>query len=631
MVSTACRHAAAFVGHRPRARTAKLQPVTLKLPPPMAVIAYSNTVLTSLMAVFLRVVERCLVQLTDVVRSATLLPFAGALLAGCSFLYDLGTNQCRVTSDCKALGAGFAGLVCEEGLCVEKSKPTPTPDNSSDGGTGGTTGPEPECTSHRQCIEENFNTPHLCREGSCVALETPECPVVLQPENLLVPEPIVIGAYSAINATDTMSSPITRSYNLVLNEFTRRVGGLPGGPNDSRRKLVAVVCEGASLKDAPLENSLSHLIDDVGVPAIVASLFPEDLREAFDARAKQDNIFFISPLNADSSLTSSNDGLLWFMLGAYSDLAPTFVPLVKRAEAHQRKALAEEEPTRVALVQGSLTPAQDVGQVLLSDPNHSLVFNGKTYLDNDASNKLTVELTSQFEDGEAEANAAISKLRAFRPHVIVVTAGSEFVRKVMPVLESTWDEADDGQAPPFYVLGPLLAFDDGFTLNAYSDVFDRVAGVNFATAEDRTLFNMYKENYQAAHLGDPFYEAENFYDAFYYMIYAIAAAGNPLELNGENIAAGMARLVAPVTSDRKPMPVGPNTISDVLAALAIPNSRINLQGTMGPADFNLGTGARVAKGSVWCVTPEPVFRYDVLRLDEETQELEGTFPCNSDF
>jgi hypothetical protein len=509
-------------------------------------------------------------------------------------------------------------------LCVE---PSPDTTDEVDAGDGGAT--NGQCTSHAQCVKDNYEQPHICRDGECISLYSKECPVVLQAENLSVPEPIVLGAYSYIDPLNKEGSPITRTYNLAMQEFEDKVGGLSGGPNNTRRKFVTVVCEGANLADNPLQNSLSHLVDNVRVPAIVASLFPEALREAFDARAKSDNVFFISPLAADSSLTSTdNDGLLWFMLGAYSDLAPQMVALTKRAETFQQAGLTSSELTRVALVQGSLAPAQDIGQVLLSDPTNSLVFNGKPALENDSSEFMQLKLTSDFEDNQAKHAEVIAQLQTFKPHVIVVTGGTEFTSKVMPVLEKDWDETAPDQIAPFYVFGPLLAFEASLQATSNRSVAKRLAGVNFSRAEDPTLYNMLKANYQATYVGEDFYDTENFYDSIYYLNYAIAAAGNPAVLGGDAIAAGMVRLVSP---SGMPMSVGPSQISDVLATLASGNARINLTGAMGPADFNLGTGSRVANGTVWCVDQGGSFQYDVLRLDSESGELHGSFPCFADF
>lgn len=537
-----------------------------------------------------------------------------ALSAGsaCSFIYNLDADQCKADRDCKQLGAKFADFVCEQGVCVE---PEPDDTMEEDAGPVG-------CTSNAQCIEENLDRPHICRNGECIDLYSDECPVVLQAENLKVPEPIIIGAYSSIDPLDKMGSQITLAYDLALAEFTKEVGGLAGGPNNTRRKFVAVVCEGADITRAPIDKSLAHLVDTVHVKGIISSLFTDTLREAFDARGKEDNIFFMSPLGADSSLTSQdNAGLLWFMMGPDSDLAPVFVSLTKRAEAFQRTAadMDSSDKVRVALVQGSLAPARDVAQVLLSDPDNSLVFNGEKTLSNDESDFLFVELTSDFEDDQAEASAVTSALSEFKPHIVVVTAGTEFTSKVLSTLETNWDETD--QVRPFYVTGPLLAFDGNLASN--SSVRQRLAGVNFTADPDQSLFNMFKANFQAAYPEIQFLSTENFYDAAYYLLYAIAASGNPAQLSGDAIADGMLRIVS--KSGAK-MSVGPNSISDVLAALAVSNSRIALRGTMGPADFNLGTGARIAQGSVYCIAPNG-FNYDTLRYDSETGELEGTFPC----
>jgi hypothetical protein len=58
---------------------------------------------------------------------------------------------------------------------------------------------------------------------------------------------------------------------------------------------------------------------------------------------------------------------------------------------------------------------------------------------------------------------------------------------------------------------------------------------------------------------------------------------------------------------------------------------IALSGTDGPPTFDPGTGAKLGPGSIWCVDSSSKQRADVLRYDDASQTLVGTFPCFSGF
>ena len=150
-----------------------------------------------------------------------------------------------------------------------------------------------------------------------------------------------------------------------------------------------------------------------------------------------------------------------------------------------------------------------------------------------------------------------------------------------------------------------------------------IAGVNFAAAEDQTVYEAYQTRFDAAfpsHAGTHGYE--NYYDAAYYLIYSAAAAGKISPLTGADLASGMQRLL----SGRYSFSVGPDDFVPAFVALEEPGSGIVLNGAMGPPNFDPATGARVEPGTVFCVGKSRRLSMDVLRLDAQGQ-LTGTFPC----
>src|ERR1041384_3358689 len=131
------------------------------------------------------------------------LAVAGLLLAsnGCSFLYDLNTNQCNSDADCTQFGDTVCSI--EEHVCVANPDGSGGSGNSSganasgtgnkpNGGSGpngggsaadgGEAGGSSACTSNADCIAAALDQPAICRQkktgNECVVLTSDQCQVL---------------------------------------------------------------------------------------------------------------------------------------------------------------------------------------------------------------------------------------------------------------------------------------------------------------------------------------------------------------------------------------------------------------------------------------------------------------------
>jgi hypothetical protein len=82
--------------------------------------------------------------------------------------------------------------------------------------------------------------------------------------------------------------------------------------------------------------------------------------------------------------------------------------------------------------------------------------------------------------------------------------------------------------------------------------------------------------------------------------------------------------------------VGPEGMPNAMSTLVPASGAIQLNGTLGPPDWNTINGTRRSYGSVWCIDSAGSYRSDVLRYEPNdaapTQAgLSGTFPCMPDF
>jgi hypothetical protein len=258
-----------------------------------------------------------------------------------------------------------------------------------------------------------------------------------------------------------------------------------------------------------------------------------------------------------------------------------------------------------------------------------LSFNGKTVAQNRTDdNYRTVNITSATTDFSTQ----VASIIAMRPNVIISVADSQFVQRMIPAIEAQWPMDDTPR--PFYLLSPNNYNDARLQdqAQAISMLYQRIAGVNAAAAEDTSVYDEYVGRWLGAYPEFPEDTGyENFYDAAYYLLYSAAGAGQNLT-NGLNLRNGMNRLLSGPEYE-----VGPNRMSEAVGLLGGTSTNITLIGALGPPDFNPANGTRYAPSSVWCLDSNRSFRSDVLRYqegpgDDATQaSLIGTFPCIASF
>jgi hypothetical protein len=495
-------------------------------------------------------------------------------------------------------------------------------------GTGGLGATNAVCQTNADCLAQTGEpNPSACVDGHCVLLFTPECPTVYpQTERLWLenlrhsdPDPVIFGVFSSV-PSDLLGID-GRNYDLVLTEVSHAVGGLPAA-GGKRRPVLAVACHYLYKTPDGLDRAIDHLIGELHVPAILAGLEARDLEYAFRRQGLDQHVFFVSPYDADRALAElDDDNLVWEMLSGGEQLAPAYAPLLDRTLAHLRATgrLASDGLARVALVTTQNVSALAAMSSALT--GGILQFNGRSASENAPDYFRAVSITSStLATAAPDYTAAIQLLRDFSPHVIISAASSEFITTIIPALEAEAPELE-----PFYLLSPWEPQDDlmDALLTRLPDIYARLAGVNFASAADSTAYDAYQARFDAAF---PAFAGtrgfENFYDAGYYLIHAAAAAGTTAPLRGSDLVNGMRRLL----SGPPTFTVGPDDLLPAFVALETAGSSIELDGTMGPPNFDPRTGGRDEPGSVWCVEPTHTIETDVLRLDAQGN-LTGTFPC----
>jgi hypothetical protein len=228
-------------------------------------------------------------------------------------------------------------------------------------------------------------------------------------------------------------------------------------------------------------------------------------------------------------------------------------------------------------------------------------------------------------------------IATFKPDIVVSAASEAFSMPggLLQEIEANWDVIANGTKRPFYVLSPYNAGDLGtveFMINgqieAATDINaqQRFVGISIAGAEDLTLQTGYESRLRS-HFKDAYTDTANYYDAVYFLAYAMYGSSDSGPLSGPGIADGMKRLLAGDSSfDIGPAPIIPK----VFDALAEPGSNIEVRSTMGPPSFDPDTGVRSVDASVLCFQKDGTTvtrQLDVLRYDRKLSKFRGAFPC----
>ncbi len=590
---------------------------------------------------------------------------AGMAVVSCTFLYELERDQCEQQSDCAHLG--LVNHKCDLGVCIFDpaigtggtgggtggaggTGNAPSGGGGSDGGTGGSDptggaagsggdetggaagmgGTPPECTTHKQCVEANQGEPYWCRpsDQTCVALKDGECSLVAGAENLSqTAYPVqLFGALGAVDPLIPTPSPSTQNFELVVKEFTTKKAWWVNGKTVLP---VGVLCNVKGTQPEDNDETLDHLVHTLGIRGIASTLSSTELKRSFERlyqEGKGEDVFFISAFDSDSDLALLEDeGMVWHLLPDSKEVAAAYVPLIRRVEDFINPEVdGGRPPIRVAnVVSNEVTLLDDMGGYV----GEKAVFNGKTAAENFSDNNYRrFNVTTSVSDNSAK----IVELKEFRPHIVVSAAGKEFITQVMTALEADWEDHAGGQARPFYILSPHnVGYSELAQLMTNgTQLRKRVVGINPAAAEDLRLYTDYLQRLQAEFGTSAAAGSENFYDAAYFLLYAMSAAGN-VDPTGKRIAAGMLRLV----EGTQEYDVGTGHQANIISWLKTPSSTMALQGTLGPPDFLTSAGTRKGSGSVWCIEGIPpnnlTYHLDVLRHDEEADVLVGDISiCN---
>ena len=547
-----------------------------------------------------------------------------------------GTGGASAGTAGKGGGSGAGGGHAGSGTSGSKSL-------AGEGGAGG----ESECTTNAECVRQGANEPYLCRQSDrrCAQILSNECPLVYG--NYNDPNAIFFGAFATLNLALPQRNSVAWAAELAVKDIND-AGGIPDGPDGKGRSLVMITCNNDERAGVEaLDEAARHLVDDLEVKSMLATLKPGDLLRVAE-KYKQRKLFYLSPVALTSDLTDpsyKDGGRIWNLLGEPLDFADAYAELLRLVEAHMRVERgwpdAAANPIKVALV-----TTDDIFNYELS----SFVFTRLSWNGQGAgvNNQAGYYLDKTVTVADPKLSDVAQEILDFGPDIIISTAAEEVTQPegILQLVEQGWDGPGGRGERPYWILSPYNAGDLGVveawilaasTPPALADETTprRFIGLSAASADDPTLKNQFVSRLRAAHLGDnPIEDTGNYYDAVYFLSYALYASGNPGTPSGSETAAGMTRLI---TGDRKDDV--PDQIDAIFEKLADAETKISLYTTLGAPDFNPQTGVLRATPTVFCyelagveeMSPFVRLNRDVLRYDRADGKFTGTYPCLDDF
>jgi hypothetical protein len=494
-----------------------------------------------------------------------------AACSACTLLTNFDIEQCALDSDCKGSSEAPA-RICEERRCVAG------------------------CRDNAHCKDAlNTGATALCprRGAECVELESGACFRALGPEPPAFADKTgddlaLLGLFAPKLASGQRSAP-ELNYLLAIDELNED-GGLPGprGP----RPLVGVVCEN---QPAAVTAGVEHLVQRLGVRAVLASLEREPLRNVVEGR--DDDVFFLSPFG-DPGRSVARSERLWYLFAGQDAVVAAYTPLFRRLTA---KAARERQRPAEELVLAILySSAPD------ADADRSLQLAVEEELDLDGERGLALTqsgMLRRFALGdEGELRAVASSMAEYAPDIVFVFASGTFSATngeersaVVRELEAEWPSE---RARPLYVFGPNNSEDDTLTaLGSAAEFRARLVGLNVHREQDSdlavALASRYAERFSAA--SSRYAAVANLYDGAYLLAYALAAAGLRTDAD---VLAGF-RAVTDLANGQR-VDVGSGGIGDAFSLLRA-GEPIAVHGVTGAPDFDVTTHARSSGASPYCL------------------------------
>jgi ABC-type branched-subunit amino acid transport system substrate-binding protein len=403
---------------------------------------------------------------------------------------------------------------------------------------------------------------------------------------------------------------------VLAVEEINKAGGVPRGTTSAdARPLLLVSCD----ESADLLRAGKHLVEDLGVPAIIGPNTSQDVLDLSNKLTIDAGVLAMTPSGLASSIADLLDNnLTWQMAPNDVQRGPI---MIQQINALETAIKAERSVDSVKLAVVFRDDALGVGtRVSLN----SLVLNGKPLVD--PVNLGANVRIDPYDFSMVDQRGLIDQYLQFLPDIVVLAGTADIVPNVMLPLEQRWP---DGKPRPTYLtIDPVKSADLLNAAASSDDLRRRIRGTGTTPSpRSKSTYDAFRVSYELRYPGS---QANGSglgpsYDTVYAIAFAMAATRN-MPLTGQNLATGLARLTGGTTDVEVQS-------TQVLAGFQrlVAGQSINAIGTFGPLAW--GPNGAVVGGTleVWCIgvaAGKAGYQSSGLTLDLTTGRTAGEYtPC----
>lgn len=463
-----------------------------------------------------------------------------------------------------------------------------------------------ECDTNADCVAAHQAPAWVCRpsDHTCQGLITDDCPTVLGADHLTEEGSVVWGALFALNGPNSgIGLPELDAVKMAYQDFSVAANGLPPlSGSSTRRQITVLVCDDSAANDVALR-SVTHMVEDVGIKAIVGPTFSGPTSNFMTLETLPKDVLVVASGTTSPSFTTlPKDGLFFRTCESTSLEVPPLVALASDVESKVSGQLPRGTALKLALVYKGDAYGAGTAQALLP----TLSVNGT--LATDASNDANFLQADYGNPSDPTTDplkysATVAQIIAQQPSIVMAIGANEVFGNIMAPVEQQWPA---GVNRPFWLFSHA-AVTPALTLQLQQtdptgSLRKRILGVEYGSRTP--TYSQFRSNFIAQQFGDGAspdqVDIATTYDAFYSLAYAATSIGSQ-PLTGSNVGAGFANLVPP---GQTTIHVGPEDLNQALSLLA-QGQTIDMVGVSGPLDFNLTTGDVAQENQVVCVPLDP--------------------------
>ena len=508
-------------------------------------------------------------------------------------VYSHGLGMC-IDNVCRPPGASTGTMLASSSDDQSASgdvTTTPVTDTTTETGSGVGSATVVGCSVNSDCDNDQ-----RCKDSTCVSLLSMECQTLQYADDVDRDNVVFLGSiYPTGEVFASLVQPLENASQLAIEDFNSETT-LQGD-----RQIAWVGCDSTAGATAAT-NAAQHLIDNVGVPAIVGPVFSESVLAVANEVTIDAGVFLITPTASASSITALNDNeLVW----------RTISPDVYQGNAlvDRMQILADEDPGQDRLLVLAKDDAYGNGilQTILVDLEN--VF-GAGYVYS-ASYPNPTEFASQ-EEMLAAYGAVLAGAFSDLPagpfaepqdhytHVLII--GTSEAQSLLYAYVGTWNTYLDGDPDPAL---PLFTLSHG----ALSDMERMIEDIGTLPGTEElvplkptilaslqgTSPNVFDEqNFAAFNIRyrirynnqDAITSSALSYDAVLSTLFAMCTVDADDTITGARIAAAMPRLQDPAGAAISFSGQDLGFIRDARNALVVPKGSVDLHGVTGQLEWD---------------------------------------------